>query len=540
MSAMGAVGEAPMDADLDIIITRGLEDFQTRIRVSQGLLCLHLQTMVNRRTAVGIVNSLYDKFLTMLPATSQAHVDSISTPADGSVRATLSRRSSKKSSLGRTSDLEPVSEMPAPSRSSSIGRSSSAESQTDPALRHMLDHPVSDDEDEFDPELLGLSPAVSSSQELTWTSSLSRASYNARPSYSQYPPNPRDSEDCFFGTQPDLSPLTSSFPPPEKPAAFHLPQPSVYRPSRSASVSDTPSADTPSLTQASEQSHSSGSLSSSANSSLPVTPMSPALADIVDAVAKIAVATPSPDWRLLRQPSLHSINEHASYDDPRTSVDSEQQSLSNFPIPPQSILAAKHQLPKIKTSLSNISEVENTRKQDWLRVNTAIADSHSPGGSLSSLDLSMSPRSLSGRSSFDRLSSSDRRSSMTPVPHSGGGLARLLSPKRSSSRLEKDVAKARSKADKLELKLRELEEKELHKQDQSDRQSTQYLSGLWLPKSPKTSKSDDKKRKKELEKQKLKGIADEAKLRADNRGFQPAAAGGKYAEKWALSGVGGL
>ena len=464
--------------------------------------------------------------------TTQSHANGTTTPSEGSVRTTISRQSSKKSSLGRTSDLDPVFEnFPSP------GSSFSIESKPDHAQNSLKDR-GSDDEDEFDLELLGFNPA-SPFQELTWSSTaLSRASYNARPYYSQYTPNPPDSEDYYFGTQPDLSPLTSSFPPPEKPAAFHLPYPSVYRPSRSASFSDTPSIpETPPLTQAAEwSSHSSGSLSThSANSSVPVTPLTPALAEIVDAVAKVAVTAPSSEWRLSRRTSLQSINEHNGHDDgSRKSVDSEQ-SLSNFPVPPQNLLPSKHQLLRIKTSLSNISEVESTRSQDWLRVDTTISASPSPGESLSSFDFPTSPRSLSGKISFDRLSSSDRRSSLTPVPQSGGGLARLLRPRRSGSRLEKEIANARNKAEKLEQSL-EKEDKASRKQDKSDRESTQYLSGLWSPKSPRSSKSDDKKRKKELEKQKIRGITEEAKLSAEKRSIVERWG----SEKWAVSGVGGL
>jgi hypothetical protein len=444
---------------------------------------------------------------------------------------TLSRRPSRKDSAETISDLDSIATIPSSSDGSSV------ESKAEQAPLNMSESPVSDDEDEYDLELLGLDVTYSS-LDTAWTStSLSRASYNARPSHMQSTPNPTDSEDFYFGTQPDLSPLTSSFPPPEKPAAFHLPYPSVYRPSRSASVSDTPSiADIPSLAQASESSHSSGNLStSSANSSVPATPLSPALAEIVDAVAKVAVVTP--DKRLPRQTSLQSIHEDPSYDVPRQSIDSEheKQSLSNFPLPPQSNNSGKHQLPWIKTSLSNISEVESTRTQDWLRSNTTQS-SHSPGESLSSLDLS-SPRSLNGKSSFDRSISSDRRSSMTPVPQSGGGLARILNPKRSSSKLEKDAAKARLKADKLEQKLREHDERQSSK-DQPDRESSQYLAGLWSPKGSKLFKSDDKKRKKELEKQKVRSVTEEAKMRAERRVFENKV--GKPTESWAVSGIGGL
>lgn len=450
------------------------------------------------------------------------------TSPDSSIKRTSSRRPSTVDSSERTSGTESVSKIPSFTKGSPRHSRlpSSIGLKTDRAPRQVSESLTSEDEDEVDFELLGLDSTFLSQEETLSSTGLNRISYNARPSPPQFTSNPPDSEE-FFGTEPDLSPVTSSFPPPEKPSAFHLPYPSVYRTSRSASISDTPSiADVPSLSQGSDLSHSSGSLStSSANSSVPVTPLSSALAEIVDAVAKVAVA-PS-DRQLSRETSLQSINEDASFDDSsRQSVESEaeKQSLSNFPLPPQNTVRAKQQLPWIKTSLGNISEVEGTRKHDWLRSSTTLQSLRSPNESLSSLDLSLPSRSLKGKSSFDRLSSSDRRASMTPVPQSGGGLARLLSPRRSSSRLDKDAAKA------------EKEGKELRKQE---RESVQYLSGLlWSPKSPKSFKSDDKKRKKDLEKEKVRSVAEEAKRRAEGRGFESSV--GKRGEKWAVSGVGGL
>lgn len=450
-----------------------------------------------------------------------------------------SRRTSSKDSFRKMSDPEtsiPSSFDGSPGQRQDVF---SVESKVEQVQQIITESSASDDDDdEYDLELLGLD-SIFPSIDTTWSStSLGRASYNARSSYMQSTPNPADLEDYYFGTQPDLSPLTSSFPAPEKPPSFHLPYPSAYRQSRSASVSDAPSiTDIPSLAHASDSSHSSGNLStSSANSSVPVTPLSPALAEIVDAVAKVAVA--SPEKRLPRQPSLQSINEDVGYEVPRQSVDSEceKQSLSNFPLPPQN---AKHQLAWIKTSLSNISEVDSARNQEWRCSNTAPPSAHSPDGSLSSLDMSTSPRSLSGKSSFDRSTiGTERRSSMTPVPQSGGGLARILNSKRSNSKLEKDAAKARIKADKLEQKLREHEEKQFYKQDKPDRDSLQYLAGLWSPKGSKLFKSDHKKRKQELEKQKVQRVTEQAKLRAESRVLGSRVE--KSAESWAVSGIGGL
>ncbi|KAF8582814.1 hypothetical protein K439DRAFT_119212 [Ramaria rubella] len=450
---------------------------------------------------------------------------------------TLSRRSSKKSSLGRLSDLEPVLELSSSSKSSLAKEEFSFEVETprDGGRHDILEYPTSEDEDEIDPELLGLDASYTTSLlERSWSSAgPTRASYNASPSGPQYTHQSHDSEDYFFGTQPDVSPLTSTFFPPERTSAFHLPYPTAYRPTRSASVSDTPS-----VTYASEESHSSGSLSSSATSSVPVTPLSPALAEIVDAVAKVAVVTPKQDRSLLRQTSLHSIHENSSYDG-RQSFETEyyKRSLSHFPLPPQNAPPIQQNFPRTKHSLSNISEVGSARSQDFLRIDTTVASHRSPDESLSSLELSTSPRSLSAKSSFDHLSILDRRSSATPVPQSGGGLARLLNPKRSSSKLEK-AAKAHSKAMKLEQKIRAQEDKDQHPRSRSSRESTSILNSIWSPKSPKSSKSDEKKQKRELEKQMLRGVAEEAKIRAENRGLENHV--GMRGENWAVSGVGGL
>lgn len=459
------------------------------------------------------------------------------------------RHPSKKSSSGRSSELEPVSEVPPLCRGSASleWSASSVDPNPNQTSPEVLEYPTWNDDEEFDPEYFGMESSLASAQKLAWSSSnLTRASYNARPASPQSTLNPSETDDCFFGTQPDYSPLTSSFPPPERTPAFHLPYTVVHRPSRNVSISDAPSSiDTRSITHSSEESHSgSGTTSSSsANSSVPVTPLSPALAEIVDAVAKVTITLPSPDRRLSRQTSLQSIDELASFDGHHQSDISQKEkpsNLSNFPTPPQAVSPTPHRLPRLNTSLSNISETESHRPQDWLRIDTSISPSQSPGESFSSLDLSASSsRSLSTKSSFDR-SFSDRRSSMTPVPHSVGGLARLLSPKRSSSRLEKDLAKARSKADKLEQKLRDQTEKEHQRmRDQSDKEAVPVLlSGIWSPKNPKLTKSDEKKRKKELLKQKTRSIAEEAMFHAEDRGFEGNV--GKSGEKWAVSGLGGL
>jgi hypothetical protein len=136
---------------------------------------------------------------------------------------------------------------------------------------------------------------------------------------------------------------------------------------------------------------------------------------------------------------------------------------------------------------------------------------------------------------FDR-----RNNSSTPVQQFGSGVARILGSKRSSSTLDKDVGKARVEVEKQDATTREHEDKStlrIRTLSEKGTSSTSFLSGLWSPKSPK--RSEQKKRKKELEKQLIRDIAEGARFRANSRGFDENSVG-KTGEHFAVASVGGL
>lgn len=439
---------------------------------------------------------------------------------DNSLLPALLRRPSHKSSYGPSTDLEPVAEIPSPNKSSGrhLGSISSLVSNhSQPAV--INSH--SDDDDTYDLDLLGLDAP----SDRIWTSVPISQVYRRKASTSSL----GISEDYFSGTDPDHSPVSTSFST-DKITNYHLPYSVKHRPSRSASFSDSPSlTDTPSMTE----SFSSGTLStSSINSSAPVTPhtpLTPALAEIVDAVAKISVQAQT---GLSRQTSLRSINES----DLALSVDSESDtnpSLSHFPIPPASIVPRKAL--KVKTSLSNISEVDGLRSPDWL------TPSRSPGLT-SGFDTPTTPsasaatsRSLSRKSSYDVLSTERRTTSATPVPQIGATISRLLYSRRSSSALDRDAAKGRLK---LEGKTDEGSGSDAPSFfSEKDSSRSNILSNLWSPRSPR-ARTGEKRKKKEAERQKIIEITEMAKQRADSHGFEGSV--GLASEKYAIAGIGGL
>jgi len=413
---------------------------------------------------------------------------------DATLKSALPRRPSKTSSLGSLSHMEPLQEIFSPYFETYRKTSPSLRSKSGRGFPDTTMNSASDDEDYYELQLLGLDPALLPGALSCAPTASGRASINSRPLFSH---SPADSEDLFFGTEPDHSPLSSSFPPPERTTAYHLPYSLAHR-SRSASLSDSPSlADTPALTHKSNESYSSVDLStSSVQSSTPITPLSPALAEIVDAVAKITMTS---DRKLFRQSSLHSIDEHSSYDDDghRLSADyHEDPTLYNFPAPPQNV-TPQQKLLKVKTSLSNISEADSNRSPDWSQANRQLSPTQSSGASLYSFDTSAAPsRSVSRKSSYDILTF-DRWSSSTPVQQIGGGLARLLISRRSTSTLERDAAKVHANAEKEDQKVREREDKSVRRirtLSEKGTSATSLLSGLWSPKSPK--RLDEKKAKK--------------------------------------------
>lgn len=425
---------------------------------------------------------------------------------DIATKSTLMRRPSRKSSLGMISDLEPVEEHPYTPRHfykmESYSRSTSSN-----GISEILGSSMSEDEDSYDLDLLGLDPSFIP-QERSWTPSApSRVSHNTRPSLSRSSSSRsrRDNDDYYFGTEPDQSPLTAAFPPPDKTPVYHLPYTMAHRPSGSATFSDAPSL---------EESRSFGTVST--YSSAPVTPLSPALAEIVDAVSKVTVATTTSSGQLSRQASIRSTKE-AFMSDERPSMDSGSDthaSLSHFPLPPSKDVSVQQKLLKIQTSLSNISEIEAVPSPSWMKQDDAYVTVQSPTESVISFDMlkfGASSRSLSRKSSSDMLTLSERT---TPVPQSGGTFSRLLRSRRSSSTLEKET-KARSKAEKLELKINEVGERE-RSRSFSDKESTSFglLSGLWSPLSPRGPKTDEKRRKKEADKQKLREVMEASKARA--------------------------
>lgn len=448
---------------------------------------------------------------------------------DNTQKTALMRRPSRKSSLGRISDLEPVEECP-PTPVPFYGIDSGASSVSSQGISEYI---ISEDDDFYDFELLGLDASFTPDERSSTPSLHTRISHNSKPSLSRSSSSSRqDQEDYFFGTEPDQSPLTSSFPAPATPA-YHLPYSLAHRSSRSASFSDAPSL---------EESRSFGTLST--HSSAPVTPLSPALAEIVDAVAKVAVT--QSEARLSRQASMRSAYEQAMSDDPRPSGDSSTSDLytnvSHFPLPPQD--AHSHsKLPKIKTSLSNISEMESVRVPYSAVCSpgaSSIASFDILGSSTSTgTSTGTSTRSVSRKSSYDMLT--DRRSSATPVQQMSGTIARFLTSKRSISALEKEASKAHLKAEKLKLEIKGRGDRgRTRSLSDRDSPSLSIFSNLWSPKSPKSSRSEEKRRKKEAEKEKLREITEENKSRAETRTFENKV--GVAQENWAvpIAAVGGL
>ncbi|KIJ54406.1 hypothetical protein M422DRAFT_25305 [Sphaerobolus stellatus SS14] len=384
--------------------------------------------------------------------------------------------------------------------------------------------PIEEDDDAYDLELLGLDSSYLPEEHFSWTPSLShRISHNTRPSLSRSSSSGilQDNED-YFGTEPDQSPLTSSFSHIEKPqVAFHLPYSRAHRPSGSASFSDAPSL---------EDTRSYGTIST--QSSAPVTPLSPALADIVDAVSKVTVST-NTSTSLSRQTSLRSVREPLVADDRPSFESQDHTSLSNFPLPP---LQDSSKLLKITTSLSNVSEQEIT--PSWLHDNKIDNGFNllSPETSISSFEYTSTP-SLSRKSSYDMLG---ERS--TPVPQSpGGSFSRFLRSRRSSSTLDNETLKARPKPEKLEIKIEERGDRTRAKSLSEKDRPFGLLSGLLSPRGPKTQKAEEKRKKKELErqleKQNLRDVVVESKARAARANHPKLAPSG---QDWVLARVAGL
>jgi len=206
--------------------------------------------------------------------------------------------------------------------------------------------------------------------------------------------------------------------------------------------------------------------------------------------------------------------------------------LAHFPVPPAKDASIQQKLLKIKTSLSNISEMENTTSPVWYKQREEeFVNVQSPSESIISFDMLKiggSSRSLSRKSSSDMLTNSERT---TPVPQSGTGgtLSRLLRSRRSSSTLDKDSTKARAKAEKLELKINDRVDRE-RTRSMSDKEAPSFgiLSGLWSPLSPRNGRSEEKRRKKELEKEKLREVMAVSKARVAETKTTPG-------DTWALA-----